>query len=106
MSPDPDPEPTGPATTDTPSIESDVSINQSDYTFSPARFTIASGETLGVQNLSGRTPHTFTIEGEGIDLVNQPGQTVVVPIDLEAGKYPFMCRFHATGGMLGEVTVT
>ena len=91
--------------TDTPSIEADVSINQSDYSFSPARFTIGKGETLGVHNLSGRTPHTFTIEGEGIDLVNQPGQILAVPIGLDAGKYSFMCRFHATGGMLGEVTV-
>ena len=45
------------------------------------------------------------VEGKGIDVVNDPGQTQTVTITLPPGMYPFICRFHSSLGMKGTLTV-
>jgi plastocyanin len=39
-------------------------------------------------------------------VVNQGGQKQTVTIDLAPGTYAFLCRFHASSGMKGTLTVT
>ena len=73
--------------------------------FSPATLTVAKGDTINVSNV-GDAPHTFTVTGQSIDVTNDPGKSQSVTIDLPAGTYPFVCRFHEAQGMKGTLTVT
>jgi plastocyanin len=75
------------------------------FVFSPATFSVAKGASVTVTNV-GSASHTFTVTGKGIDVVNQPGQSQSVTIDLPPGTYPFVCRFHVSLGMKGTLTVT
>jgi plastocyanin len=74
--------------------------------FSPTSLSVSSGSTITVKNVSDSTPHTFTIQGKKINVVNQPGKSATVTIDLPAGTYPFICTFHVSSGMKGTLTVT
>ena len=90
-----------------------VTVNQVNYEFSPSTFSVneftatsaASASSIAVKDATTGTPHTFTIEGKGIDVVNDPGQTQTVMISLPPGTYPFICRFHSSLGMKGTLAV-
>ena len=73
-----------------------------DNAFEPAEITAAAGDSLTVEN-TGQAPHTFTVEGEEIDEEVEPGAETEVTIDLEAGEYPVVCKFHPE--MTGTLTV-
>lgn len=81
--------------------------------FKPASFTVHRGDiirytlTVGVHNVrfladsnAGKKylPPTS-------DLLQLPGQTFDVPVNVEAGTYYFQCDAHAALGMRGHVTV-
>ncbi len=74
------------------------------FVFSPTQLTMKQGDTLTVKNV-GSVPHTFTITDKGIDVVNDPGQSQQVTIDLPPGTYEFICRFHVSSGMKGTLVV-
>ena len=74
------------------------------YVFSPSKITVTKGQTIAVKNV-GSIPHTFTIQGKGIDVVNQAGQSQKVKIDLAPGTYTFICTFHVNLGMRGTLIV-
>ncbi len=74
--------------------------------FSPTSLTVTKGVTITVKNVSSSTAHTFTIQGKGINIVNQPGKSATVTIDLAPGSYQFICTFHVSSGMKGTLTVT
>jgi plastocyanin len=82
-----------------------LTLDQNSFSFQPKRFEVASGDTITVNNPS-TAPHTFTITGQDIDVVNDPRQSQDVVIDLEPGTYDFVCRFHESRGMVGTLTVT
>lgn len=75
------------------------------FVFSPSKLTLTKGQTITVKDV-GSVAHTFTIQGKGIDVVNQPGQSQNVTIDLAPGIYTFICNFHVNLGMQGTLTVT
>jgi plastocyanin len=75
------------------------------FAFSPAALSVGTGDRLTIQNI-GSTSHTFTIEDHGIDVENDAGRSKSVTIDLVPGTYQFICRFHASLGMRGIITVT
>jgi plastocyanin len=66
---------------------------------------VTKGESITVTNV-GSAAHTFTITGKGVDVVNNPGQSQKVTIDLAPGTYQFICRFHVSFGMKGTLTVS
>jgi plastocyanin len=72
--------------------------------FTPTTITVAKGATLTVTDVTGS--HTFTVPNTNIDVVNAAGQTQTVTINLKAGTYPFICRFHVSLGMKGTLIVT
>jgi len=96
-----------PATSGSPSAGGGVTLQQGagGLVFTPSTLTVKTGDVLAVANV-GSASHTFTITGNGIDVVNQPGQTQNVTISLAPGTYPFVCRFHESLGMKGTLTVT
>lgn len=75
-----------------------------DFEFDPTELTVASGDTIVVQNDTPSTPHTFTVNDTDIDESLDPDATVDVKIDLDPGMYPFMCTIHPQ--MTGTLTVT
>jgi plastocyanin len=85
---------------------STMTVTQANYSFTPSTFSVASGDTITVKNSTPSTPHTFTIDGENVDVTVSPATSQDVKIDLPAGTYPFFCRFHQASGMTGTLTVT
>jgi plastocyanin len=83
-----------------------ATVVQSNYQFTPSKPTVSSGDTLAIENSTPSTPHTFTVDGQSIDVEITPGSSQDVTIDLPAGTYPFHCRFHQSQGMTGTLTVT
>jgi len=83
-----------------------LTLTQNHYLFVPAAPTVAAGETITVVNGTPDTPHTFTVTAEGIDVTVQPDASKDVTIDLPAGSYAIVCRFHEMSGMTGTLTVT
>ena len=84
----------------------DVQVSLSNYLFDPDPVRVARGDVVAVRNDNTRTPHTFTVVGEDVDLELAPQETETVEIDLPAGTYKLICRFHETLGMTGTLVVT
>ena len=82
-----------------------VTVTQTDFEFTPSTVNVVQGDTLSIANDATDSPHTFTISAEGIDIVNDPGQTQTLSIDLTPGSYPFICTFHFAIGMTGTLIV-
>jgi plastocyanin len=80
------------------------SLSMVDNAFEPADLTVSSGATVEVSN-DGQNPHTITIEEAGIDEEVEPGQSTSITIDVEAGEYTMICRFHESVGMEGTITI-
>ena len=102
--------PTSPpaATTVSPSpteTSGETRIAMQDNVFQPNTLTVASGAELELDN-EGQNPHTFTIEGEDVDTQVNAGENAKIALDLSAGTYDFICRFHQSLGMTGTLTVS
>lgn len=80
-----------------------LSIEQSDFAFSPTFVKATAGATVAVtlKNV-GKAEHTFTIDSLSVDQVVQPGATATVNLRLPAGgTVAWYCRFHKSSGMQG-----
>jgi len=84
----------------------DVTVSVNNYLFDPDIVEASSGDVLAVSNDNAKTPHTFTVVGEDVDLQLGPQETVTVTITLAPGTYDVICRFHETLGMTGTLVVT
>jgi len=78
-------------------------VTMRDNAFLPADPVIAGGEIELVNE--GESPHTFTVEGEAVDVEVDAGQTVTETIDLSPGTYTLFCELHRAQGMEGTLTV-
>jgi plastocyanin len=74
-----------------------------DNEFVPSDPTITAGEVELVNE--GEAPHSFTVEGENVDVEVEAGETTTTTVDLEPGTYTIFCRFHRAQGMEGTLTV-
>jgi plastocyanin len=83
-----------------------ATVTQANYRFTPSKFTVASGDTLKVTNSTPSTAHTFTIDGQDVDVNVDPSSSQDVTLDLQPGTYDFYCRYHRSQGMTGTLTVT
>ncbi len=83
-----------------------ATVTQSNYVFTPSKLTVASGDTITLKNSTPSTPHTFTVDGQSIDVAMAPASTQDVKIDLPTGTYAFHCQYHQSQGMTGTLTVT
>ena len=100
-------ETTGPAgEMDAGAGDADVSVSLNNYLFDPGTVRVASGDVVAVRNANTRTPHTFTVVKEDVDLELGPLETESVTIDLSPGTYDLICRFHEELGMTGTLKVT
>jgi len=83
-----------------------LKVSVANYQFSPATVKVDSGDTIELTNTNPQTPHTFTVDGEDIDVSLDPGSSTTVTIDLPPGTYPFECTFHSSMGMRGTLKVS
>lgn len=101
------PIPTSPAPPADVTGKSAFTISAYDDFFSPNTLTGSAGQKLNltIDNLGAAT-HTFTISNEGIDVLLTPGtsQTVTVTFP-KSGSTQFVCRFHESMGMVGQLQV-
>ncbi len=67
-------------------------VTMQDNAFAPSDPVVA-GEVELVNE--GEAPHTFTVEGEAVDIQVEAGQTVTETIDLSRGPTP--CSASSTG---------
>ena len=84
----------------------DVSVSLNNYLFDPATVRVSSGDVVAVRNANAKTPHTFTVVGENVDLELAPLTTETTAIDLAPGTYQLICRFHESLGMKATLKVT
>jgi plastocyanin len=70
--------------------------------FSPDSLTVASGDTIEVNNEDG-VRHTFTSDDAGFDTEVPGGDSDTAVVDAEPGTYEFRCTIHST--MKGTITV-
>lgn len=77
------------------------------FSFTPAALTGSAGQslTITVKNV-GSAAHTFTIDGQSVDVEVQPGSHADVTVTFpDSGSVEFVCRFHIGSGMKGSLTV-
>ncbi len=94
------------AATGTTGAAADVSVSLNNYLFDPATVRVTSGDVVAVRNGNAKTPHTFTVVGEDVDLELAPLTEDTVTIDLAPGTYQLICRFHEMLGMTGTLKVS
>jgi plastocyanin len=93
--------PTGPADATEASTTTTVTMRDNEY--APADPVVGGGELELVNE--GAAPHTFTVEGEEVDVEVEAGSTATTSIDLEPGTYTLFCEFHRSQGMETTLTV-
>jgi plastocyanin len=78
-------------------------VTMLDNEYEPAEPVIAAGEVELVNE--DESPHTFTIEGEDVDVEVEAGQSATARVDVEPGTYTLFCDFHRSQGMETTLTV-
>ena len=94
------------AATGATGANADVSVSLNNYLFDPATVKVSSGDVVAVRNGNAKTPHTFTLVGEDVDLELAPLTTETTTIDLAPGTYQLICRFHESLGMKATLKVS
>ncbi|CAN5420558.1 hypothetical protein BH11BAC1_BH11BAC1_02120 [soil metagenome] len=86
-----------------------VTVNVVSSTFSPADFTINSGDTImWVWGSGNHTTTSVSIPSGATpwdELINH-NATMFIYVPLLTGSYNYECSFHASMGMIGHFTVT
>jgi plastocyanin len=85
-----------------------VTIRETDNEFSPTCLIVLGGQGLEIVN-DGEALHNFSIEGTSVDIDTKPGKAArTEPLAgvIEPGTHKFICKYHATQGMRGELTLT
>ena len=86
--------------------DADVLVSLNNYLFDPGTVKVGGDDVVAVRNGNARTPHTFTVVGEDVDLELAPLTTETVTIGLAPGTYELICRFHESLGMTATLKVS
>lgn len=97
----------GPQTTAPAEAGEDIQLEAKDNVFAPLTITAPAGDITIVMKNTGLAPHTFTNADLGVDVNANAGQTANVEIKgAKPGKYHFICKYHESLKMVGDLTVT
>jgi len=101
------PIPTSPAPAADVSSKTSFTIDTYDNFFSPNVLMGSAGQKLSLTiDNKGTAAHTFTIQSENVDVTLMPGTSQTVKVTFpKSGSTQFVCRFHETMGMTGELQV-
>ena len=80
-----------------------TTLTMQNIAYSPTALSVATGSTIDLDN-KDTVEHTFTVDGQDVDVDVQPSSTGTATIDLPAGSYAFHCKIHPQ--MTGTLTVT
>jgi uncharacterized cupredoxin-like copper-binding protein len=106
-----DDEPTDEATEEAAATGDEVAVSLTEFTIDMETELPAGPTTFAISN-DGEFPHSFEIEGEGVEegleANLEPGESDTLEVDLEPGTYEVYCPVgsHADQGMTLELTVT
>ena len=82
-------------------------IEAKDNEFVPKSIAAKAGDITLTMDNTGAAPHTFTQTELKVDVNADAGKTVKITIKgAKAGTYKFVCKYHESIGMVGELTVT
>jgi len=71
-----------------------TSVDLQDYAYAPACTQAAAGATLTLHN-SGSQPHSFTVQGTGVNILVKPGTSAEATLaGIAAGTYKVVCTIH------------
>lgn len=84
-------------------VNATATVTLTDNAFSPAEPVVESGSLELIND--GESPHTFTVEGQEVDVEIDAGGSATAEIDLEPGTYTVFCQFHRAQGMEATLTV-
>jgi len=101
------PLPTSPAPPADVTGKSSFTIDAYDDFFSPNTLTGSAGQTLNLTIANkGSATHTFTIPSEDVDVLLVAGTSQTVKVTFpKSGSTQFVCRFHESMGMSGQLQV-
>jgi plastocyanin len=101
------PVPTSPAPAADVAGKTTITIDTYDNFFSPDTLTGSAGQKLSLTiDNKGTAAHTFTIASENIDVTLMPGTSQTVKVSFpKSGSTQFVCRFHESMGMVGQLQV-
>lgn len=101
-----------PAASVAPAPSGAITVDASEYKFTPAALTVAAGDVVFWVRNAGTVDHEFELfQGDQVvakvDALS-PGAAKSLPVGLAAGEYTFMCKLsgHDQLGMKGTLTVT
>jgi plastocyanin len=103
------PQTTGPAVSPTGDVKpgGPIDLEAKDNEFVPKTVNAAAGTITITFKNTGASPHTFTSADLKVDVNANAGQTTTITIkDAKAGAYKFVCKYHESVGMVGDITVT
>lgn len=86
-----------------------IPVTANDFSFSPARITIAAGENVTVALAASDVAHDVYVKGVGHVVHAKKGKTAQGGLRIKkAGTYKFWCTIlgHKKQGMTGTITVT
>jgi plastocyanin len=81
-----------------------VGLSATDNAFQPSALTVSAGDEIELTN-EGQALHNLTIEGTDVSEDVDAGQSVTIPVDVDAGEYVMFCEYHRAAGMEGTITV-
>jgi plastocyanin len=71
-----------------------IAVNIKNFTFVPAKFTVAPGATISITNKDSVT-HTFTLDSGQVSTGDiTPGSTKTVTAPDKPGTYTYRCMIH------------
>jgi plastocyanin len=99
------PVPTSPAPAADVAGKTSFTIDTYDDFFSPNTLMGSAGQKLSLTITNkGTAAHTFTIENQNVDVTLMPGTSQTVKVAFpKSGSTQFVCRFHESMGMVGEL---
>jgi len=80
-----------------------TTLTMQNIAYNPTSLSVATGGTVSLDNKDSVT-HTFTVDGQNVDVTVDGGTTGSASIDIPAGSYDFHCKIHPS--MTGTLTVT
>jgi plastocyanin len=84
-----------------------ITLDASEFAFSPTCIEAAGGETLEVTVANGGSAlHNLSVASLGIDEDVVAGETITVEVTLpDSGSLPFVCKYHVSNGMQGAFVI-
>ncbi|HEV2890274.1 MAG TPA: cupredoxin domain-containing protein [Frankiaceae bacterium] len=84
-----------------------IKLEAKDNAFEPKTIEAKTGDVTIEMKNTGVAPHTFTNADLGVDVNANAGQTANVSLKaVKPGTYKFVCKYHESLGMVGELKVT